>query len=663
MTALTTKRVFSAVFACAVFAALPLGADDADIEMLEEQAFRAAVARVAPSVVRIETVGGLQRVGRVLFAAGPTTGLVVDKQGYIISSAFGFLHRPTSILVRLPDDTLKPAELVATDHSRMLVLLKIDVDEPLPLPEIAPLGEIRVGQWAIAVGRTFDVKRPNMAVGIVSALGRVWGKAIQTDAAVSPSNYGGPLIDLRGRVLGVLAPLSPHSAKEVAGYEWYDSGIAFAVPAEHVLGFLPRLRKGDLHAGVIGITLKGANPSIGEPVIDACRPNSPADEAGLKPGDRIVEIEGRKIIRAAGVKEQLGRRYAGDKVRIVVLRNDKRIERQVELVAKLEPYRHPMLGILPMRTAGDEQPETDQPAGVVVRYVCANSPAAAAGIKPGDMLISLDAKPVTAADQLREMLGRDYQVGEEVELGVRRDGKVLKLYLKLAPLPEDLPPKELPPAHVSRKPHHGERPEVGTIELKVPEMANDAWAYVPEAYDPRLPHGVAVWLHPPGGFDHKELLRRWKPLCDSGDLILLAPKSADPNRWAPGEAVLVRKLLDDIVSTYTIDPARVVVLGAEGGGTLGYLVALGNRDLVRAVALVDAPIVGRPPENEPLRRLAVYSAVAKDSPRAAAVKRSIGLLRERKIPVTEKDLGKVPRPLSDDELSELARWIDMLDRI
>jgi serine protease Do len=110
----------------------------ADLGSTEQKAFRAAVDRVAPSVVRIETVGGLERVGQVIFGAGPTTGLVVSADGYLVSSAFNFLHRPTSILVQLPDGTRKPARLVATDRNRMIVLLKIDAEQPLPVPEIAP---------------------------------------------------------------------------------------------------------------------------------------------------------------------------------------------------------------------------------------------------------------------------------------------------------------------------------------------------------------------------------------------------------------------------------------------------------------------------------------------------------------------------------------------
>ena len=134
-------------------------AADDDLESLEQKAMAAAVQRVAPSVVGIETIGGLERVKNVLFGTGPTTGLVIDPQGYIVSSAFNFVNKPASILVRLPDGTRKPAKLVATDHNRMIVLLKIEVDRPLPVPEIAAEADLRVGQWCIGVGRTFDERR------------------------------------------------------------------------------------------------------------------------------------------------------------------------------------------------------------------------------------------------------------------------------------------------------------------------------------------------------------------------------------------------------------------------------------------------------------------------------------------------------------------------
>ena len=202
-----------------------------DLSSQEEQAIRSAVDKIAPSVVKIETIGGLERVGRVLVSTGPTTGLVVAEDGYVISSAFNFIQQPSSILVTLPSGARAAAQIVARDHSRMLVLLKVNTAEKLTVPTAVPRTEMRVGQWGIAVGRTYDQKEPNISVGVVSAINRIWSTAIQTDAKISPANYGGPLIDIQGRVLGVLVPLSPQKqGGEVAGAEWYDSGIGFAVP-------------------------------------------------------------------------------------------------------------------------------------------------------------------------------------------------------------------------------------------------------------------------------------------------------------------------------------------------------------------------------------------------------------------------------------------------
>ena len=430
------STTFIVMLAC-LAAAVPAARAQQGLDLAEQQAFQAAADRVAPSVVRIETVGGLQRAGRVVPGKGPATGLIVDADGHIVSSALAFLDRPDSILVQLPDGTRKPAELVATDHSRMLALLKIEAEGALPVPQTVPRAEIRVGQWAVGVGRTFEGNQPNLSVGIVSATNRVWGKAIQTDAAVSPNNYGGPLVDLRGRVLGVLVPLSPHHADQVAGVQWYDSGIGFAVPAEHVYEILPKLKKGeDLHPGVIGISLRTASLSVAEPVIAAVHPNSPAREAGLKPGDRIVQIDGRKIVRASQIKETLGQRYAGDTIRLVAMRDEQPVERELELVAKLEPYQRPFLGILPLRTAPEAE---DQAAEVIVRYVYPDGPAAAAGVEPGDLLVAFNGAPIAGADDLRTRVSQR-QPEEEVALEVRRGHQTLQLKLPLARQPEQLPP-------------------------------------------------------------------------------------------------------------------------------------------------------------------------------------------------------------------------------
>ena len=217
----STFRVLQFVFCVLQFALIrsAYSQDNAgnSLEAREETALKTAVETVAPSVVQIRTIGGLDAVEGTVLADGPTTGLVISPDGYIISSAFNFAQQPASIIITFPSGKQTPAELIATDHSRMLVLLKANGVTDLPVPSMAPLAEIRPGQWAVAVGRTFRPDKTNVTVGIVSALGRMFGKAIQTDADVSLANYGGPLVDVRGRVLGVIVPMSPQQgASDVA---------------------------------------------------------------------------------------------------------------------------------------------------------------------------------------------------------------------------------------------------------------------------------------------------------------------------------------------------------------------------------------------------------------------------------------------------------------
>jgi len=631
-----------------------------DAIQLEQQTYQAAVDRVAPAVVRIETVGGLEQVGKVQFGTGPTTGLVVGADGYLISSAFNFINQPSSILVQLADGTRKPARLVATDHNRMLVLLKIDADKPLPVPQFAT-DKPRVGQWTIGVGRAFEGDRPNMAVGILSAVNRIWGKAIQTDAAISPNNYGGPLVNLRGEVLGVLVPLSPEANDEVAGVEWYDSGIGFAIPGDDVQEVFQRLKTGkDLRPGLAGLRFTSNNLPLAEPVIGGTPANSPAYKAGLREGDRLVEVAGRKIDRAAQAKEEISRRYAGDTVSLVVLRGKDRIETKLQLVEKLQAYETPFLGILPMRPA--KAAGQDKPQGVTVRYVYKESPAAKAGIVPGDVVIALGGTALHDAAQLRRKLD-EYQPQQKAELEIIRGKATLKLTATLARLPEQVLAEPLPTAGPTAKPAGGQRPQVGKVRFQVGDFANEVWAYVPEDYNPAAPHGLVIWLHGPDGFEVKDLVAQWKPLCDRAHLILVAPKAATPDKWQVKELALVRGLLSQIQSRYTVDPARSVAFGYKEGGKLACLLTFSERESVHALAIVESPLLSLPSANEPGHHLAFYVARAAKGESASLIDASIGVLREMKYPVTVKDLGEKPRLLNGEELSELARWMDTLDRI
>jgi serine protease Do len=634
-----------------------VSADD-DPELLMEQAVRSAVERVAPSVVRIETLGGLERVGRLLVGSGPTTGLAVSADGYVMSSAFNFVNKPTSILVTLPSGKRAGASIVARDESRMLVLLKVKTDEKFRVPAAFPRDELQVGQTTIAVGRTYPGPTPNISVGILSAANRIWGKAIQTDAKISPSNYGGPLIDLEGRVLGLLVPLSPQAQGEIAGAEWYDAGIGFAVPLSDVLPQLEKMKKGeDLHPGVLGISLKQGNLFADPAEIGACHGNSPAAKAGLKKGDTIVEVDGTPIRRQSELKHALGSHYAGDKVNIVAVRGEERIEAVVELIDKLDPYEHPFLGILPRRYPVDER------GGVIVRYVYAASPADEAGIVPGDRLTHLGDEPLPDGPTMQEMMATvDPQ--QPLKIVYERGGKTSEVSVTPRSLPTEVPPT-LPPAGQFPQEGDAERPQVGVVEIKLPEESNECFAYVPQAYHSDVPHGVFVWLHAPGGYDREALLDRWKRHCDGRDLILLAPKSADPKKWERTEAAFVHKALEDVLAKYNVDRARIVVGGYQGGAAMAYLVGFTHRDLIRGIVAVDAalPARTRPPANDPILRLAFYTTSATKSLLAAQVEAGVKKLREMKYPVTVLEQGEQAGRFNDLERSELIRWIDTLDRI
>ncbi len=562
----------------------------------------------------------------------------------------------------LPSGARAAAQIVARDNSRMLVLLKVNTSEKLTPPIAAPKNEMTVGEWAIAVGRTYDQPLPNVSVGVLSATGRIWSTAIQTDAKISPANYGGPLIDIQGRVLGILVPLSPQRGSgEVAGAEWYDSGIGFAVPLADVLKHLPTLKAGkDLHPGVMGITLKQGDRYALPAELAATHPLSPAYKAALKAGDTIVEIDGTPITRQSQLQHALGPRYAGEKVHLVFTRGKgkERHEIDIELIDKLIPYEHPFLGILPLREGEN----------VRVRFVYPGSPAAAAGIKPGDSVIEFAAEKsepenITDAAQLRAAIA-NLEPKAKARLKIQRDGETLSLELAPAKLPTDIP-GDLPLPVKEPLPPAAEKTVTGIVEIKLPEEKNECVAFVPENYHPQMPHGLVVVLSAPGAVDRDKLASRWKAVCEERHLIVLAPMSAAADKWQPTEIDFIRKTIDDVISHYNIDPTRIATYGYQTGGAMAYLVGFDYTDRIRAIVAIDAvpPNRTRLPESDPINRLAFFIATAEKSATAPLLKSLFTALEGLKFPITKKSLGEKPRDLNEEELNDLGRWLDTLDRI
>jgi serine protease Do len=662
------------------------------LDQREEVAIKAAVEKVAPSVVQIRTVGGLDSVERTALADGPTTGLVISPDGYILSSAFNFAQQPASIVVMFADGKQSPAELIATDHSRMIVLLKATNASDLPVPTMAPVAEVHPGQWAIAIGRAYRTDRANVTVGVISALNRMYGRAIQTDADVSLANYGGPLIDIRGRVLGLVVPMAPRGQNELAGAEWYDSGIGFAVPLGPLADRIAQMKKGhDLRTGLLGIGLLPKNPHSSAAELASVRPDSPAGQAGLKKGDRITEINGKPIKTQTDLRFALGAAYAGDPVRVVAMRDKDRVEKTITLAGEFAAFHHAFLGILPIRSQSEKPaiaspaktgglenakqsvrepakasqkaaaPMSDKERGILVRMVYPGSPAAESSIQTGDRVIQInDSKTNSIADAIGTVNG--IASGNKVSVRILRDGNTKELSLQAASLPTILP-NELPPAYAA--PELTQPQAAGESRpLKLPEFRNKCQIYVPAAREAARSLAAVIWLQSPSDAKPDSTIKQWQSICDRDGILLVVPSPAESDHWERNELDYLRRLAEHIASKYQIDPNRFVAAGQGNGGSLAWVLALANRDLFHGAALIAAPLprAVRVPQNEPTQRLSILAALP--ASKEAAIPVSLGLKKvaEAGYNITTVTTTNAAGQLSDDERNQLARWLDSLDR-
>lgn len=318
--------------ACALVAAVaalpaPASAQEADLDLAAVEARVRELAReLAPVVVEVETLGGLEEgfeapeseeeagegiLARAGFkqAFGPSTGLVVSSDGLIVTTTFVLRRDPRHVIVTLHDGRSHVARVLGRDEARALVLLKIDAKE-LPVARPAAPDDVVPGRFAVALGRGLGGELPGVSLGIVSAVGRVGGRAIQSSAAISPANYGGPLAGLDGSVMGVLVPLALDGG--TASVDLYDSGIGFAIPLADVLALVPRLREGEvLRPGFLGVAPDPASQGDGV-VLAQVAAGSPAHQAGLRRGDVILKVDGAAVERAWQLARALARRHAGD---------------------------------------------------------------------------------------------------------------------------------------------------------------------------------------------------------------------------------------------------------------------------------------------------------------------------------------------------------------
>ena len=302
------------------------------------KAFRIATNKVLPSMVTIESFAGVRAVqGRIggirKKGEGNSTGLIISEDGYIVTSTFNFINNPRFITVYTQDGNQHIAEMKGKDETRKICILKIkDLKQKLPVPEFVNPKDVVIGQWAITVGIGFGDANPAISYGIISAKNRVGQRAIQTDANISPANYGGPLLDITGKVLGICVPLSPRGGGAGAGVEWYDSGIGFAIPLSGTEPLIAKLKQGKtLYPAWLGIQSDTPNEKVKGVRIKSVVAKSPAKTGGIKRKDVITKIDGQPTPDLTELRVQLGRKVSEQQVKITVLREKEELDLNITL--------------------------------------------------------------------------------------------------------------------------------------------------------------------------------------------------------------------------------------------------------------------------------------------------------------------------------------------
>jgi serine protease Do len=291
-----------------------------------EGAITSVVERVTPSVVTISTVEMRRARGYGVFPAqGMGSGVVVGAPGHIVTN-YHVVRNARSAEVVLPDGRRLQAEFLGGDPGYDLAVLRVAAD--LPPPPLADSESLKVGQLAIAIGSPFGhvLNGPSVTVGVVSAVRRrlatergVVDDLIQTDAPINPGNSGGPLLNTKGEVIGINTAIIP-----------YAQGIGFAVPAHIVKDAVDQLlRYGRIirpWVGVAGVTAAtplarrlGAPDDPGVVVVEV-EPGSPAEAAGVMPGDLLVKADGRDLRQVEDLQAAVRRRHPGDVLKATVRR-------------------------------------------------------------------------------------------------------------------------------------------------------------------------------------------------------------------------------------------------------------------------------------------------------------------------------------------------------
>jgi serine protease Do/serine protease DegQ len=351
-----------------------------------------------------------ESIPRQTAAAG--SGVIVDAAKGLVVTNHHVVKSADRITVTTKDSRQLQATLVGSDAATDIALLKVEAGRLTAVP-LGDSDALMVGDVVLAIGNPFGLGQ-TVTSGIVSALGRSGLSAdnyedfIQTDAPINPGNSGGALVNSKGELVGINTAIIAPGGGNV--------GIGFAVPSSIVKAVLEQLERfGEVRRGRIGVVVQPITPDIASALslpiargalVTSVERNSPADRAGLKAGDAILELDGKAVLGASDLRTRIGLRASGATVSLKYLRQGQ--QRTATLSIEQAKATSGAAGVARRLTGADI---SDIPAslaakakagGVYVASVQSGSPAAALGLRAGDIIIGVNQKPVTSLTAFEE---------------------------------------------------------------------------------------------------------------------------------------------------------------------------------------------------------------------------------------------------------------------
>ncbi len=370
------------------------------------------------------------------------SGFIIDSDGSILTNNH-VVENASKIVVKLSDDQEYEAKVVGRDQKTDIAVIKINARGNLQAANFGDSDKLEVGEWVVAIGNPFGLDS-TVTSGIVSAKGRHIGQGpydnfIQTDASINPGNSGGPLLNLRGEVIGMNTAIFSRTGGNI--------GIGFAIPINLVKEVLPQLRgKGKVTRGYLGVLIQKVTPEIAESLgmekgygalVANVSKDGPADKAGVKVGDVIIEFDGKEVKDSGDLPIIVARTSVDKKVRMKVLRDKKEIALSVavgelkdeEVVASAPEKGELGLTVQRLTPQIAESLGLEKAEGVVVAAVEPSSAGDEAGIRRGDIILEVDRKAVRNVDEYKKAVA-GVRKGRGVLFLVRRGDSTLFLALK-----------------------------------------------------------------------------------------------------------------------------------------------------------------------------------------------------------------------------------------